>query len=263
MRIFKELGHGFFGVFRSLGYTQKHGLWGLYALPALVSLGIFALVGWGFYAFSAEIYLWLETKVGLAEGESWWQKTAQFFIGLVIYGITLILYLKIYKYLVLILVSPFLGPVAERVIQIEKPESLTEVPFSFARFSADLKRSLQISLRNLGIELGIVGSLALLSFFVPVTSPFITPVVLLVEWYFIGFGFMDPRNEIRQVSVTNTKDFVWRHKGAAVGNGAAFFLLLFIPFLGVLLAPVWATISATRQAENFVEEVANSQQENL
>lgn len=251
MRFFKELTQGFFGVFRSLGYTQKHGLWGLYILPALVSLSIFALVGWGFYSFSAEISLWLEAKVGLKEGESWWQKTAQFFIGLVIYGITLIVYLKIYKYLVLILVSPFLGPVAERVIQIETPGSLEQTPFSFARFSADLKRSLQISLRNLGIELGVVGALALLSFFVPVTSPFTTPIILVVEWYFIGFGFLDPRNEVRQLSVAATKDFVWKHRGAALGNGAAFFVLLFIPFLGVLLAPVWATISATRQAEGF------------
>jgi CysZ protein len=40
-------------------------------------------------------------------------------------------------------------------------------------------------------------------------------------------------------------DFVGKHRGLAIGNGAMFYLMHGVPFFGWILAPAYAVIAAT------------------
>ena len=67
----------------------------------------------------------------------------------------------------------------------------------------------------------------------------------MVECYYFGFSMLDYSSERNKLSVSQSIDFIGRHKGLALGNGLIFYLMHMIPLVGWVLAPSYAVVAAT------------------
>ena len=228
---------------KAFSFTERHNLWKYYFLPAFLNVLIFVSVGIAGYFFVNDTINWLESLFGLDNPITWWQEILHYVVKILVGLIAFLIYFKSYKYLMLILLAPVLSIVASKVQEILHPERLNE-DFDFPQFLHDLKRGLTINLTNLIIELSITIPLILIGLFASFLSPFTTILIILVESYFLGFGMIDLRNEFMKLDVKESRAVVKKHRPFAVGVGMTMYFMIWIPFLGILFAPIWACISA-------------------
>ena len=149
-----------------------------------------------------------------------------------------------YRYILLIVISPMLSILSEKVEQLYMDNPDHQMPgFSVRKLARDVSRGIRLTIRNLIRELSYTIALFLLGF-IPGASVFTTPLTFGVQSYYAGFANMDFTME-RYMNVKERIQFVKNNKGMAIGNGIIFLLLLMIPVLGLLLAPTLGVIAAT------------------
>jgi CysZ protein len=178
------------------------------------------------------------------DGKEFWghQYLNEFFIGFItvlFYIVFFIAYMLISGNIIMILMSPVLSLVSEKIDKI-----ITGKVYSFEikQLMKDILRGTIISVRNSIIEI-ILMILMLFVSFIPVIG-LISPVILFItSSYFFGFSFLDYTLERNQLSVRESIKFVRNHKGLAISNGTVFSLFLFIPFCGSSLAAFFSIIS--------------------
>ena len=71
-------------------------------------------------------------------------------------------------------------------------------------------------------------------------APFL---IFAVESYYFGFAMLDYRNEYKLISAKESRILINQHRGLALGVGSMFNFMLFVPFLGVLVAPVLSVVA--------------------
>ena len=192
------------------------------------------------------IFAFLNIESG-SEITNFLKNTLRFFLIIIIRLFIIMIYLSIYKYLVLFLMAPLFAYLSE--ITEEKLTGKT-FQFNLKRFIKDVIRGILMALRNLIIELIWILVLFIVAF-IPVVGFFSPLLLFLVESYFFGFSMMDYYNERHKLSVKESVRFMQKHKGAAIGVGATYYLLFLIPFIGWLFAPVYASVSGTIAAHRI------------
>jgi CysZ protein len=154
-------------------------------------------------------------------------------------GLGLVL-LILYKHIVLVLVSPLMSKVSEMV----EEEKLGYMPNAKIGTAAGIARGLRIALRNVSKELLLTLLLLLLSVIIPPLTLVTTPLILIIQAYFAGFGNIDVYLG-RYLNYSGSVAYLKSHRSLAVANGAVFLMLLLIPILGAFLAPFMSTVAAT------------------
>lgn len=222
-------------------FTHQHQLWRFYWIPAMINLLIFisiASLGWH---YETTLINYLRSFVHIPQVPIWANQVIDFFIVLLLRLVAIILFVKLYRFIIIILLSPILGIVAEKVqlivLQANEPK------FDIRTLIHNIIRGLRLSIGNIFIELTITIPLMLLGLFIPFLAPFTTIFILLTESYFIGFSAMDLRNEFVKLSGKESKKVIWRRKGASIGNGIVFNGLLLIPVIGILFAPIFSVVA--------------------
>lgn len=205
---------------------SKLGLWKYFGIPMLISFGIAVGIALVAYGFSDNLGFAISRLWAWEWGAETFSKISNFFGGLIIIVIGLILY----KHIVLALSAPFMSPVSAKIetyVTGQPPNQRNTSNIS------QLWRGIRINSRNLIKELLISIPIILLGF-IPVIG-FISSILLfLVQAYYAGFGNMDYTLE-RYFGVKESSQFVNRNKGAAIGNGIIFILMLLIPIIGVIM----------------------------
>lgn len=145
------------------------------------------------------------------------------------------------KYLLLIVMEMLIFHFSTRTLNILEGKSTSIKPSEFV--SAQI-RMIKISIRNyfyeivigilLAIVLGILGGSELKSF-----------LMLFVQFYFIGFAFMDNYFEQKNLTIKESGYYIKEHLFAAVIIGAAGYGLFMIPLIGALTAPFICSVAAT------------------
>jgi CysZ protein len=150
---------------------------------------------------------------------------------------------KARKYIVFIVLSPLLNQLS---ILVETKLTRNKHPFNWPQFRKDIIRAIRIATGNFVIEYLLVALWFILALVIPYLS-YVTPVFLFcLGCYFYGFGMLDYVNERRRLNITESVKFVREHSGLAIGNGAIFSAMFFIPYdIGVIFAPVLAIVAAT------------------
>jgi len=154
----------------------------------------------------------------------------------------LIIGFLLYKHILMILSAPFMTPVSEKVeqyltgVDVKNFESKSSV-------LSQLIRSLRLNIRSLFLGLLITLPLLILSL-IPVVGLIATVAILYYQAYFTGVGNLDYTLE-RHLDYKESKAFIKKHKGIAVGNGILFTLMLFIPIVGIMISLPIATVAAT------------------
>ncbi|MEM1323158.1 MAG: EI24 domain-containing protein [Bacteroidota bacterium] len=242
----KDLFAGVQSYGKALQLISKLGLWGYVLLPGLFSLLLAAAIGVSAWSFSGSIGSWLMAWYPFEWGSELLAGAANFI------GLLLIVTggLIVYKHLVMVIVSPFMSPLSEKVENYLMGEPLAGNGLTLSGAIGDLIRGLRIALRNIIRELFLVGILFLLSW-IPILTPFTTALIFIVQAYYAGAGNMDYLLE-RHYSVRGSVRFVRDYRGLAVGNGSIFLLLL-MTGIGFLIAPPLGTIAATIEGVKRLE----------
>lgn len=152
--------------------------------------------------------------------------------------------LFMYRYILLMVISPILSLLSEKVERIYLEEPIQAASgFIISRLFRDIRRSIYLTTRNLFRELFLTLGLFLASF-IPGMSIFTGPLTIGVQSYYAGFGNMDFTME-RYMNTKERIRFVKANKGLAIGNGLLFIAILMIPIIGLFFAPTLGVIAAT------------------
>lgn len=250
MQLFRELQLSIRFYWSALRFIERHGLWYLLILPAIFNLIIAVIIGILGWKSSAAVVDLIIQNFDFEKGDS---NLANFVEKLLLIGARIaifFLYLKIYRYAVLILFAPFLAYISGKVQFIAAP---ADKVFCRSRFLADCTRGMRIAFKNFFIELLITTAILLFSLLIGWLLPIAPLVILLIESYFFGYAMIDYRNEYYEIPPGESHEIIGEHPGLAIGNGFVFNLSLLIPVLGILFAPIIALIAAGLSV-NYIEK---------
>ena len=200
----------------------------------LIALAVFSVLIYVVWQFSGLGGEWLASIIP-------WEWAKQSIVFSVIIGISIAILLWIVmKYIMLMLMSPILSIVSEKA-EKDITGRLSNSSFSIASSTA---RSVRINLRNIVKEI-VVTVLLLMASLIPGLNIFAVVSMFFVQAYFAGFGIMDFYLE-RHLTFSQTVKEVYSHKWAAMAIGSIFTFLFLIPIIGVIIAPYFTTIAATK-----------------
>lgn len=267
MNILKQLKTGFGGYKKAHQFIWANGLYVYMVLPVLLNVVLFILVTFLGWQYSNELTEWFFNFTGLS-GSDWGfldilRDIVRFLLLISIRLMILLLYMTMFRYIVLILLAPILALLSERVEEIATGKSY---PFSFPLLFKNTFRGIIIAIRNGVIEVGMTLALFVFSF-IPVVG-FVTPVVtFFVESYFFGFSMFDYYGERQGWNSTQTNRVLWRYKAMLTANGMVFNGMLFggsllvsifplviglflkvvliVPIIGLSIAPIYSVVAAT------------------
>lgn len=218
----------------------------MFLIPALISLLVSGLVFFGGFNL---IPMLRSLVVDLLPFDQWtwsWGSRIESILG----GITMLLasllsvflYISVYKYILLVLLSPLLAYISERT---EELETGANYPFAWSQLFKDALRGIKLSTLNFAKEISFVAILFLLSL-IPGVAIVTTPLIFLIQSYFVGFSMIDYFLERRRLNSAESRKVVKKLRGLSVAVGVVFNALLFVPLIGVLLGPPLAVVAATR-----------------
>lgn len=216
------------------GFIRKHKLWMYLIVPGIIHVGL--LIGMFFLAryfgdyISSYVMDWFDSP------EGWLQKTLAFLFSFGVKFILFFIYALIYKNLVLVILSPMLAILSEKVDSIVTG---VEYKFEFGQFLRDVWRGILMALRCLFYELLILFVISLFTWiFAPILAFFVSA-------YYWGAAMVDYSSERKRWNLNQRLAFIRSHRGLALGNGVIFYLLFLIPFIGWIIAPSFGIIAAT------------------
>ena len=224
--------------FKAIKVINELKLWKFFLIPTVIGL----ILGLTFIstAFS------LSDNLGNSIAEYWtFDFGKNFVMGLsswIAGFLIFILGIILYKHILMALSAPFMTPVSEKV-----ESYLTGKPIvknnSKKSFVTQLARSIRLNTRNLLKELAITLPLMLLSL-IPVVGIIAVILIFYFQSFYTGFGNMDYTLE-RHLDYKESKLFIKKNKGLAIGNGAIFTAMLLIPFVGITLTLPISTVAST------------------
>tara|TARA_B110000211_G_C14021039_1_gene527692 strand:- start:384 stop:1169 length:786 start_codon:yes stop_codon:yes gene_type:complete len=230
-------------------FIGKHKLWHFVIIPGILNVILFV-----------SLLIWLMSNIGdwvdsffkwecSEEGGGLYILCLAFSItlgamkcllGWLVKSIFIMLYLTVYKNIILLLYSPVIAYLIEVVDQKNKG---IDLPFSLQQFIQDTVRAIRIAIRNILLE-GICVFVILLMALVPLINLFQPILLWLVSAYFLGFSMMDYSLERKRLNAQNSIDYIKRNKSMATGIGTVFQLMYFVPIIGWMFAPTYAATAA-------------------
>jgi uncharacterized protein involved in cysteine biosynthesis len=157
------------------------------------------------------------------------------------FGVIYFLVLQIYVFFILTLLSPFNTLLSESV-----DSSLTGTSYSFSilQVLTDLARMVFVVLVSITLELIFIGGYWILSWILGLG--FMDKLAFtLISAFFFGLSFYDYSLERYRKGVFATFGFAFSHILLVTLTGLFFLLIFAIPYLGIPISPVLATMLAT------------------
>lgn len=228
----------FLSFFAGLKYIHKNSLKRYLFFPSLLSLligtGLSILLFQIFYATLLNTGIWIFNLIGIDVSLAGVEITGlmNLVLQLIALFFSLVLFVIFFSALASVLVLPFLGPMLKQMELRLKGKALD---ISFRQEIKNLRRSAAVSLKFLGIGgLVFLGTLP----FGPLQILFMMPV----QGYFLGHGTFSYLFE--KEDPDGGKPLTRKFFPEILGIGCAYFLLLFIPIIGTILAPAAALSGA-------------------
>ncbi len=244
MTLFKDIALGIRSYYQAHQFIVKHRLWVFLLIPGLINLVLFSIMGYYAWQYSSEVTDWFFEWIGFNGSSENWEMAKgiiKVVLLIIIRALMLLTYLAVYKYIVLILMSPVMAYLSEKVETILTGKAYD---FQVKRFIRDVTRGILLAIRNAIIELLLVLVLYMIAF-IPLVG-FISPILIfIVESFFYGFSMIDYYNERERMSIGGSTHFIFKHFGLATANGAVFLGVLMVPLIGIFVAPTYSVVAAT------------------
>jgi CysZ protein len=240
MNFIRDFYTGLTGYAGAADLIRKHQPWQFFLIPGIINLLLFILIFYTAWTYSSGIAEYLITYIEQYNVEISYPGFLRYLVRIAVNICLFFIYLKIYKYIVLILMSPILAYMAERTQELATG---TSIPFSMGMYLKNIARGLKVSLRNFVFEVPTTIFLFFMSF-IPGIGIVAAFLLVYFEAYYWGFAMVDYRNEYYGLNSNQSILQIRLHKGLAVANGLVFLLLLAIPVVGLLIAPALSVMAA-------------------
>ena len=247
---------GLKGYIKAIKFISQYKLSYFYLFPLLLNLFLFIIGIRLIDFFSDQINEYVATLLNYNfESLSLWRSFLNSVIYWTIWVVTKIVYIYIYAivggYFTIIILSPVFTLLSEKTAEIITGK---KIKFQFKQLLKDITRAVIIAIRNIIIQL-FFSIFFLLTSLIPIIGWIISMIGnFLISSYFYGFSFIDYSNERNKLSVRESIAFIRDNKGFACGLGSLFSLCFFVPFVGGLIASLFAIICVVN-ATIEVEEV--------
>ncbi len=220
MKFFKDLKLGYISYIEAFKFIKTHKLWYYFIFPVLLFLGIYYL-GFVFQELKGETVT--TDDMGLIK-KIWYMFLRS------LYALLAVVMLSFMRYILIIILSPVLSIVSERV---ERILTGNKYKFNLKQLIKDIKRALNLAIRNIVWELlivyGLILSYYLLSWMLGLSEgvdAFVTgAIAMIVAFYYYGFGFIDYLMERMRMDIQESVKFVRKHRGFAIALGSVFTLI--------------------------------------
>jgi len=154
------------------------------------------------------------------------------------FGVIYFLFLQLYMFTVLTILSPFNTLLSESV---DSDLTGKSYPFDFGQLIIDFLRMLLVVSLALIFELFFMISWWVISWVFGLDL-LDQPMYFLISAFFFGFAFYDYSLERYKKGVIQSLGFAFSKMGTMILTGAGFLILYYLPYIGVMLAPVLTTI---------------------
>ncbi len=239
---------GLTSYLRVLPVLFRHGLWPIQLVPALISLVLSVVMIATFYFIAGGLSRWLDEKIHLPW--EWLDSTLDYTIGILTFLILAVAFVFLHKHLVIVVLSPFLGKIAEATYRAVENDQNTS-PLTMGQ---SIGRSIKINFGNVFKEMALNVCFLLCNFIPAIGSVASSVGLFLTQARFLGYGLMDFPLEHKGFSVAESMDFMKRRGGYSTGLGAGYVLLMLIPFVGWMFAPTFGTVAGTLVAMDELKE---------
>jgi CysZ protein len=233
MTFTQELSTGFSAYSEANRVLFKHGLFKYMVIPAIVSL-IYAVL---YFSLAVSLSGNLpDSADSLPWYISWAGGAANWVVWALYWVVAVAVFMVTYKLIAQIVLSPFLSQLSEAVA--EKEFGGAPVQTGWAEAIKDIQRSIVLNFRNVFREVFF----SLLVSLIPGLGAIIA---FGVGGYYSGFNFMDYTMERHRMTLAQSVQFVRKHRGLATGLGLVCNLGMYVPVIGWMVMPTYATIAAT------------------
>jgi CysZ protein len=211
---------GFKSYYDAILFIKKHNMWYYFLFPVLLFLGIYYL---GF------VFQGLKSDTIVNTDDSIYVKSWHYFLRS-LYALLAVVMFSFMRYILIIILSPVLSVVSERV---ERILTGNKYKFNLKQLIKDIKRTMNLAIRNIVWEMGIVYGFVIvcyvISWILGVSDEiyyFITGAFsMFVAFYYYGFGFIDYLNERRRLSIAESVKFVQKNRWFSIALGSVFTLV--------------------------------------
>ncbi len=245
---FKDLIDGFTAYLKAFRIISELRLWKYFFVPAMISIFLGGLLIFSTWGVAATLGTWLISWYPFEVGISFLSTVSSWLGGAILLTFGLI----IYKHLVIVAVSPFMSPMAQKIEEHLTGHYTKNEGFNAAQSFRGFSRGLLVALRNIIRELFFIIPLFILSL-IPILSVPCTILIFLIQGFYAGFGNMDYTLE-RHYNVGQSAAFAGKHRGLAIANGSVFLALL-MTGIGFLFAPPLAAVAATVESVKRIDGV--------
>ncbi|MBK6264157.1 EI24 domain-containing protein [Marivirga sp. S37H4] len=250
IKFIKEVGKSFSAYISALRFINQNKMWPYIIGAAFFNLFAFIFVGIVAWLYTGNLIDWLYSFMNLPPDWKEWTGLVQIALSIFIRILLFLIYLNLFKYIILFIFAPVLAFISEKTQNILHKESRTLKLHHVVR---DIIRGMFIAIILISLQVVSWLLLVLLCISLPLLAPFYAILLFLIESFFFGASMMDYRNEYFGLSVKESLIRIFRHKGIAFGNGFCLNLLILIPVLGVLFGPSLAVISAAIASNRTLE----------
>ena len=217
---------------RIFSYLKGNRMWFLIIISGIIGFSIGAVTLYVAYRTGAYMADVMTSLYPFEFGK----RAASTFFHLI--PITYVLAIMLVKYLIYVIVSPFMSALSEMIEYKHLQEAYVPKPQNTLRL---IRRTGRIAFRSLYKEILWTLLFSIAGILVPVVG---VAGILIAQSYYIGSAHLD-YTLARKMSYSDMRKWMLRNRGLALGNGAIYFTLLFIPVLGLLAAPVLTTAAGT------------------
>jgi len=242
----KEINFTFNNYMKAFKFIGQNKLKKFYLIPGIINMILMI----SFYFLSRFIGgALVEFASNLLGGDL--NSFIQFILKFIIYLTIFAIYYLIYKTLILIVLSPFLSYISERTESIVTEK---EFNFSWKENLYFIKRGIVVTLKSFLREF-VITCIILLLFFIPLINTAIPVLLFVVQSYYIGFSFIDytlERHDFETGTTIIRNNYIF-----FLINGGLFTILLFIPLIGIFIAPLVTVVATTTGTLELIEENKN------
>ncbi|ASS47736.1 MAG: hypothetical protein A3D31_18085 [Candidatus Fluviicola riflensis] len=215
MRFLRNLFIGYRAFYKAFRFIIEHKMYWYVGIPAILMLGI--------YQIGHLIQLHVPSTSAHNMNDIVW-----YMIRLLIEISIAILLMRFAKYLVVILLSPLLSHLSQKV---EFALTGNEYKFDLGLLINDVKRGVRIAIRNIMWEYFfflIVYLIAKLGWSDAEESPLFY-LIFIIGFFYYGFSFMDYVNERLRLNVDQSVQFARKNRGLAIAIGSVYSIMIWVP----------------------------------
>jgi CysZ protein len=235
----------FYAIKNAVPFIKRHQLSWFFAIPIFMNFLLLMITAWIGFKFSSSItdtfFDYIESLLNDEFSDSFWYKTTFVFVNIAIRLAFLFLYFSVFKYIILVLLSPALAIMAEKINDKLNPLSKSH---TYLIILKNTFRGVFISIYNFLKESILSLFLIVLTFFIPIFAPITAPAIIIIHIYYFGYSIVDYYVELNNLELNQRIKTIRKTRVFNFLIGLSFYLMFLIPFVGWVLAPIVCIVLA-------------------